>query len=147
MSGVYLDYNGSAPLDPRVLNAMIPVLADGVGNASSVHGFGRRQAAIVGEARDQVAALVAGRAGGVVFTAGATEANNLALQGVVEGEEGSRSRVLVSAVEHASVLEPARWLAGQGLAKVEVIPVDGWGFRGSGCGGVDDGPRMCCWFL
>ena len=82
---------------------------------------------MVGEARDQVAALVGGRAGGVVFTAGATEANNLALRGLVEGEGGGRSRVLVSAVEHASVLEPARWLAGQGLAKVDVIPVTAGG--------------------
>ena len=128
MSGVYLDYNGSAPLDSRVLGSMVPVLADCVGNASSVHRFGRRQAAMVGEARDQVASLVGGRPGGVVFTAGATEANNLALQGLVEGEVGGRSRVLVSAVEHASVLEPARWLAGQGLAKVDVIPVTAGGF-------------------
>ena len=107
---------------------MIPVLADGVGNASSVHGFGRRQAVAVDEAREHVARLVGGRPGGVVFTAGATEANNLVLRGLVEGEAGSRSRVLVSAVEHASVLEPARWLAGQGLAKVEVIPVAAGGF-------------------
>lgn len=128
VSGVYLDYNGSAPLDPRVLDVITPVLADGVGNASSVHGFGRRQAVMVGEARDQVAALVGGRPGGVVFTAGATEANNLALQGVVAAEEGNRSRVLVSAVEHASVLEPARWVASQGLAKVELIPVTPGGY-------------------
>ena len=66
----------------------MPVLAEGVGNASSVHGFGRSQAAAVGEAREQVAALVGGRPGGVVFTAGATEANNLALQGVVDSGGG-----------------------------------------------------------
>ena len=106
----------------------MPVLADGVGNASSVHRFGRRQAVVVDEAREHVARLVGGRAGGVVFTAGATEANNLALRGLVEGEQGSRSRILVSAVEHASVLESARWLAAQGLAKVEVIPVGSGGF-------------------
>ena len=128
VSGVYLDYNGSAPLDPRVLDAMIRVLADGVGNASSVHGFGRLQAAVVDEAREHVAELVGGRPGHVVFTAGATEANNLALRGVVEGEQGNRSRVLVSAVEHASVLQTARWLAAQGVAKVEVIPVTTGGF-------------------
>ena len=127
MNEVYLDYNGSGPLDPRVLEALMPLLVGGVGNASSVHRFGRRQAALVGEARELIAGLVGGRAGGVVFTAGATEANNLVLRGVVEGMEGSRSRVLVSAVEHASVLEPARWLAEQGLAKVEVIPVTAGG--------------------
>jgi len=128
VSGVYLDYNGAAPLDPRVLEAMLPLLTEGVGNASSVHRFGRLQAAAVDEAREHVADLVGGRPGHVVFTAGATEANNLALRGMVEGEQRKRSRVLVSAVEHASVLETARWVAAQGLAKVDVIPVAGGGF-------------------
>ena len=128
VGGVYLDYNGSGPLDPRVLDVMLPVLSDGVGNASSVHGFGRYQAAMVGEARDQVAALVGSRPRDVVFTAGATEANNLALRGVVARGVSSRQRVLVSAIEHASVRETARWLVEQGLAKVEVIPVTSGGF-------------------
>ncbi len=128
MTEVYLDYNGSGPLDPRVLDAMMPLLVGGLGNASSAHRFGRRQAAMVREARDQVAGLVGGRAGRVVFTAGATEANNLVLRGIVEGKEDSRSRVLVSEAEHASVLEPARWMAAQGLAKVEMIPVTAGGF-------------------
>ncbi len=127
MNGVYLDYNGSGPLDPRVLEEMSSILAKGIGNASSVHGFGRRQAAAVSQAREQVAGLVGGRPGRVVFTAGATEANNLALRGIVEGDRASRSRVLVSAVEHESVLAPARWMAAQGLAKVEVIPVTSGG--------------------
>lgn len=128
MSGVYLDYNGSAPLDPRVLEEMLPILSGGFGNASSVHRFGRRQAGLVDDARDHVAGLVGGRPSGVVFTAGATEANNLALRGVVERQCGSRKRVMVSAVEHASILEPARWLARQGLAKVEILPVTAGGF-------------------
>ena len=142
MSGVYLDYNGSAPLDPRVLEAMLPVLAEGMGNASSVHSFGRCQAVAVDEARERVAGLVGGRPGGVVFTAGATEANNLALRGIVEGEEGSRSRVLVSGVEHASVLEPARWLAERGLAKVEIIPVTAGGFVDPDVVGAMMGPDV-----
>lgn len=127
MSGVYLDYNGSGPLDPRVFREMSSILVKGVGNASSVHGFGRRQAAAVSQAREEVADLVGGRPGNVVFTAGATEANNLALRGIVEGDRASRSRVLVSAVEHESVLAPARWMGAQGLAKVEVIPVTSGG--------------------
>jgi len=124
---VYLDYNGSAPLDPRVLDEMLPILAEGVGNASSLHRFGRRQSAAVDEAREQVAALVGGRPGNVVFTAGATEANNLALRGVVEGGDTERPRVLVSAVEHASVRETARWLDEQGMTKLDVIPVSSGG--------------------
>ena len=125
---VYLDYNGSAPLDPRVAEAMLPVLMDGIGNASAGHRFGCRQAATVDQAREQVAALVGGRSSNVVFTAGATEANNLALQGTVQAAPASRPRVLVSAVEHASVRQTAQWLSDQGLAKVDVVPVTSGGF-------------------
>ena len=123
MREVYLDYNASTPLDPRVFEAMAPVLSGEVGNASSVHRFGRRQAAAVDEAREHVAALVGGRRGGVVFTAGATEANNLALRGAVEAAPEGRGRMLVSAVEHASVGRTARSLADCGLVKLDVIGV------------------------
>ena len=128
MPEVYLDYNASAPLDPRVFEVMAPVLSGEVGNASSVHRFGRRQAAAVDDAREHVAALVGGRASGVVFTAGATEANNLALRGAVEAAPEGRRRMLVSAVEHASVASTARWLADRGLVKLDVIDVTAGGF-------------------
>ena len=123
MREVYLDYNASSPLDPRVAEAMMPTLTGSVGNASSVHRFGRRQAAAVDDAREHVAALVGGRPGGVVFTSGATEANNLALRGAVDAAPEGRRRMLVSAVEHASVARTARWLADRGLAKLDVIEV------------------------
>ena len=128
MNEVYLDYNASSPLDPRVAEAMMPILTDSVGNASSVHRFGRRQAAAVDDAREHVAALVGGRASGVVFTSGATEANNLALQGALEAAPKSRQRMLVSAVEHASVAGTARWLADYGMVKLDVIEVTAGGF-------------------
>ena len=125
---VYLDYNGSAPLDPRVAEVMIPLLTRGAGNASSTHRFGRRQAAAVDEAREHVAAMVGGRPSGVVFTAGATEANNLALRGSLAGTPVDRLRIAVSAVEHASVSRVARWLQERGHAQMEVIPVTDGGF-------------------
>ena len=134
MREVYLDYNASAPLDERVMEAMLPMLADaeGVGNASSAHRFGRRLAAAVDEAREQVAALVGGRASGVVFTSGATEANNLALRGAVEAASaaapGGGRRMLVSAVEHASVAGTARWLHSRGLVELDVVGVNPGGF-------------------
>jgi cysteine desulfurase len=125
---VYLDYNGSAPLDPRVAEAMIPFLASAIGNASSVHRYGRRQAALVDEARDQVARLVGARSSSaVVFTAGATEANNLALRGAVEAGAAGRPRLLISAVEHASVRNTARHVSERGMAKIDIVPVTAGG--------------------
>jgi len=106
----------------------VPILTAGVGNASSAHRFGRYQNATVDEAREQVAALVGGRASAVIFTSGATEANNLALIGAVLGMPVDRPRLLISALEHASVRQTARWLKHQGWAKIDVIPATGGGF-------------------
>ncbi len=128
MKEIYLDYNGSAPIDPRVVEKMMIAIADGTGNASSTHRFGRRQAGAVDDAREHVAAMVGARPAGVVFTAGATEANNLALQGIVDGTPADRPRILISAVEHLSVSRTASWLARKGLAKLDVVPVTAGGF-------------------
>ena len=119
---VYLDWNASAPLDPRVAEVMVSALTS-VGNPSSSHHFGRRQAALVEDARERVAALVGRRSSSVVFTASATEANNLALCGAVQEATRDRRRILVSAVEHASVLQTAQWLDARGMGRVDVIPV------------------------
>ena len=128
MKPVYLDYNGSGPLDPRVAEVMVPILMEGIGNASSAHRFGRQQSVAIDEAREHVGALVGGHAPNVVFTAGATESNNLALRGAVEGAAVGRPRILISAVEHASVRQTARWLDKHGLTKLGVIPVTKGGF-------------------
>ena len=128
MRSVYLDYNGSAPPDPRVVRFMMPVLKGGIGNASSIHSFGHRQKVVIDEAREHVASMVGGHPSNVVFTAGATESNNLALQGLVQDAPVGRSRILISAVEHASIRKTARWLDGRGLTKLDVIPVTKGGF-------------------
>ena len=94
----YLDYNATTPARPAVAAAMTEALA-AVGNPSSVHGFGRAARARLETAREQVAALVGARPGQVIFTSGGTEANDLALTGT------GRGRVLVSAIEHDSVLK------------------------------------------
>ena len=95
---VYLDYNATAPLRPEALDAMTAALST-VGNASSLHGFGRQARRTVEDAREQVAALVGARPAQVVFTAGGTEANNQALRAC------GRTRFLISAGEHHSVLQ------------------------------------------
>ena len=128
MKPIYLDYNGSTPLDPRVSEAMVPILVNGVGNASSKHRMGQRQAASIDEAREHVAKLVGGRSSNIVFTASATEANNLTLLGILNSVPKFGSKILISAVEHASVFETARWISEQNLAKIEIIPVTNGGF-------------------
>ena len=107
---------------------MVPVLTERSGNASSNHAFGRRQAALVEDARENVAALVGGYPNGVVFTAGATEANNLALRGTLEGAPTGQHRILVTAAEHASVSRTAKWLAERSLVGLDIVPVTGGGF-------------------
>ena len=128
MRSVYLDYSGSTPLDPRVAEIMVPILMEGIGNPSSIHRFGHQQSVAVDEAREHVCAMVGGHSANVVFTSGATESNNLALRGAVEGAPVSRPRILISAVEHASVRQTARWLDERGMTNLGVIPVTGGGF-------------------
>ena len=118
---IYLDFNAGAPLRPGAREAMLPFLGL-AGNASSAHREGARARAAVEEARGQVAALIGARPAEIVFTSGATEANNLALRGVVRPP----ARLVTTAIEHASVLETARALEADG-APCTVVSVDGEG--------------------
>ena len=132
MNEIYLDYNASAPCDPRVTEAVAKAMTDGFGNASSAHRFGRRQDAAVSEAREQVAELVDGPPGGVIFAAGATEANNLALGGFAAADSETLSRaqptLVTSTVEHASVVRTAEALAAAGRCHLQIAPVTPGGF-------------------
>jgi cysteine desulfurase len=118
---IYLDHNATTPLDPRVREAMAPFLDQHFGNASSLHRHGRLARNAVDGARVQVAALAGAEPGQVVFTSGGTEADNLALLGTLA--DAAPARLLVSAVEHSAVLEPAKRLARRGVG-VEPLPVD-----------------------
>jgi cysteine desulfurase len=109
----YFDHNASAPIAPEVLEAMIPALSDIPGNASSVHHFGQIARAKLDEARRHVAALLGAKADEIVFTSGATEADNLAVAGVAQG-----GHIVTTALEHPAVLMPARE-----LGPVTVVPV------------------------
>ncbi len=112
VASVYLDHNATSPLRPAAFEAMVEALRTG-GNPSSVHRSGRAARARLEAARRQVATLVGALPAEVVFTSGGTEANNLALAG------SGRQRVLVSAVEHDSVLKA--------VPQAEIVPVDRWG--------------------
>lgn len=118
----YFDHNATAPLDPRVLEAMLPWLGRPA-NASAVHGFGQAARGAVEEAREAIARLVGAAPAEVVLTGSATEANNTVLASTGRLARG-RGRVVVSAVEHPSVLRAAEGLAADGL-EVVVVPCDG----------------------
>jgi cysteine desulfurase len=124
---VYLDYNATTPVDPEVVQAMLPFLHEAFGNPSSSHGFGAPARQAVDDARTQVAALIGCAPAQITFTACATEANNLALLGVARAAERSGKRhLVVSAIEHPAVLEPARELERRGW-RLSIVPVDGHG--------------------
>jgi cysteine desulfurase len=124
VSRVYLDYAGFAPVDPRVLAVMRPFLEGGVGNPSAPHSLGLEARASLDGARAKVARLFGGTPAGVIFTATATEANNLAVRGLAARAAGRH--VVASAIEHISILNACRDLEKQGFA-VTLAPVDGDG--------------------
>lgn len=113
---------GSTPIDPRVLDVLVEALAHPGNPSAEDHAFGWAAARRVETARELVAEAVGGLAEEITFTSGATEANNLAVLGAAFGAPPDRRRVLVSAIEHKSVLEPARALIAHGFS-VETIPV------------------------
>jgi cysteine desulfurase len=120
---VYLDHHATTPVDPRVLEAMLPYFTEVFGNpASSSHAFGWKAQEGVEKARREVAALIGATAREIVFTSGATESNNLALFGAAGRAEAGRRRVVVTAIEHKAVLEPARVLESRGW-QLTVLPV------------------------
>ena len=120
---IYLDYNATTPVDPRVLGAMLPWLKEGYGNPSSDHVYGRAAHAAVDAARTEVAALIGATPGEIVFTGCATEANNLAILGTAAARPGG---LVCSAVEHPSVAQPMRHLAESGRP-LAILPVDNSG--------------------
>lgn len=117
----YLDYNATTPVDERVLGVMMPLFAEGFGNPSSSHVSGRAAAEVVEEARRKVAGAVGMGASDVIFTSGATEANNLALAGLQRGL-GRPIRVLAGSTEHKSVLRTCASMADDG-SEFRTVPV------------------------
>ncbi len=124
----YLDHAATTPMVPAARAAWIEQ-SERVGNPSSLHASGRRARRVVEEARESVASQLGVRPSAVVFTGGGTEADNLAVKGLfwAAGEAAGARRVLVSAVEHHAVLDPAQWLADAQGAALTLLPVDGLG--------------------
>lgn len=125
---IFLDHHATTPVDPRVLDAMLPWLSNRPANAGSInHAAGRAAAAALLTARQQLARLIGANPDSVIFTSGGTEANNLAIFGVMSRAPTGRG-LLVSAAEHKAVLDPARHLARRSSGVlVQVLPVTRYG--------------------
>jgi cysteine desulfurase len=124
---IYLDHPATTPCDPRVLEAMLPYFSSSAANPHNRdHAAGRAAAAAIERARAEIAALIGARPSEILFTSGATEANNLALHGVVQARRARGRHVVSVATEHASVLEPLGALARDGF-EVTILPVDAGG--------------------
>lgn len=120
---IYWDHNATTPCALEVIEAMRPYWNEEYGNPASAHLMGRRAIAAVKKAREQVAALVHCHPAEIIFTSGATESNNLLFLGILLTPQIERKRIVVSAIEHKSVLEPARLLGERGFEVVR-LPVD-----------------------
>jgi cysteine desulfurase len=122
---IYMDYHATTPVDPRVLEVMLPFFGEVFGNAASrTHGFGWEAEKAAETGREQVARLIGAKAKEIVFMSGATEADNLAIRGVVEFYRDKGNHVITQVTEHKAVLDTCRALEREGKAVVTYLPVD-----------------------
>ncbi|MCX6792895.1 MAG: cysteine desulfurase family protein [Candidatus Falkowbacteria bacterium] len=123
---IYFDYSATTPLDPKVLKSMTPYFSKDFFNPASIHSAGQKALKAVEDARYKIARLIGSRGSEIVFTSGATEANNLALRGLLEGalsKGDKRKHIISTSIEHSSILEPLNDLKKKGY-KVDLLPVD-----------------------
>src|SRR6266700_5802324 len=136
MNRVYLDFNATTPVQPEVLDAMLPYFSEEFANAASIHTPGQRARAAVETAREQVAALIGARPQEIVFTSGGTESDNYAIFGVVgrqaflpvssSGHANSSPHIITTAIEHEAVLNACQALEKEGVC-VTYLPTDSQG--------------------
>jgi len=123
MQPIYLDYNATTPVDPRVIDAMLPYLREHFGNPSGSHYYGSQARAGVDTAREQVASLLGCAPGEIVFTGGGSESDNLAIKGVAEAYRDRGNHIITCQIEHPAVLNTCRYLERHGY-RVTYLPVD-----------------------
>ena len=127
MKEIYLDHAASAPMDPRVLEAMLPYLTTSEANPSSLHSPGLRAKEAVTSARKSIADILNCRDEEAIFTSGGTESDNLAIIGITRALAAGGKHVITSAIEHPAVLEPLAHLQKTGAIKLTILPVDRFG--------------------
>ena len=120
---IYVDHGATTPTDPRVVEAMLPFFTEQFGNASSIHQFGQDARAAVDRSREVIASALGASPAEIVFTSGATEADNFAVLGAAWANEARGRHLIASPVEHHAVLEPLRFLQSRGF-DVTYLPVD-----------------------
>lgn len=122
MDRSYFDHNATTPVSPEVQSALIPALSDFYGNASSIHHYGQAAKQKLEQARRQVAEFLHADPGGIVFVSGGTEADNLAIFGVVRAHPGPRRHIITTAIEHPAVLNACAQLEREGVAVTYLYP-------------------------
>ncbi|MBX7157244.1 MAG: cysteine desulfurase [Verrucomicrobiae bacterium] len=127
MKRIYLDYNATTPLDPKVLEAMLPYLKEKFGNPSSIHAEGRLARAVVDESRDQLAAILGAKSHEIIFTGSGTESNNLAILGLALANAERGKHIITSQIEHHAVLHACQLLEKRHGFTVTYLPVDASG--------------------
>ena len=123
MNQIYLDYNATTPLDPLVLEEMLPYFSKDYGNPSSIHSFGNKAKSALDLSRDRLATLVNARPKEVTFTTGGSESNNYAIKGIAYALREKGNHLITTSVEHASCLETFSFLESQGF-EVTYLDVD-----------------------
>jgi len=124
MQPVYFDYASTTPVDPAVAATMAPFLTEHFGNASSSHAFGRAGAKALEDARERLASFIGAESEEIIFNSGATESNNHAVIGVAEASKNKGNHIIVSSIEHHSVLEPIEYLKNERGISVTYLKVD-----------------------
>ncbi len=123
---VYLDYQSSKPVDPRVVEAMVPYYGEEYGNPSSLHLPGDEASLVIEECRQSIAGFIKAEPDEIVFTSGATESNNLALIGFSLRNRAKGNHIIISEIEHISIHNIAKYLTKNGF-EISKIPVDQYG--------------------
>ena len=123
MRQIYLDYNATTPIAPSVFEAMQPFLTGHYGNPSSAHALGRGAKEAIEDSRSKIGNMIGCDTGEIVFTSGGSESNNLAIKGVMFSHASEDAHMIISAIEHPAVTEPANFLRRLGY-EVSVAPCD-----------------------
>jgi len=126
MKRIYLDYAATTPTDPDVVQAMLPYFTDSFGNPSSIYSLGQESKGAIEDARNKIAYLIGAHDEEIVFTGGGTEADNMALEGIIFANETKGSHIITSAIEHHAITETCEFLQNTGV-EVTYLPVDEYG--------------------